>query len=85
MEVQSGDLVHELVSHVGPTVLLVLVFAGFLILYVRSLRAAKRERGRLPEVEGLNRRDRREMRVMNRRKRHGPDSNEKKRAQSRRQ
>lgn len=68
MEEHPGDLIHELAYHVGPIVFLLLIFIGFLILYVRALRSVKGNRHRLRKVEGLNRRDRRLAGAMHRRK-----------------
>lgn len=62
----SSDFAHLLVYHIGPYILVSIVFAGFLLLFKLSRRAEKRRKKKLPKVASLNRRQRRQQQAMKR-------------------
>ena len=66
----SSDFTHLLIYHVGPFVVIAVLFAGFLLSFRLARRAEKRRKGKLPRVEGVNRQRRRQERAMKRHARH---------------
>lgn len=66
----SSDFAHLLVYHIGPFILVSIVFAGLLLLFKLSRRAEKRGKKKLPKVATLNRRQRRQEQAMKRHVRH---------------
>lgn len=66
----SSDFTHLLLYHLGPFIVIAILFVAFLLLFKRVRRSEKRRRGKLPSVEGLNRQQRRQERAMKRQARH---------------
>lgn len=70
LERHSSDFVHILVYHLGPLVLVAVLLYMTMFLMTRSAkRSNKPGKRKLPRVGGVNRRQRREARAMNKSKR----------------
>jgi len=71
VERHSSDLIHILVYHLGPFVLVaVLLYTAIFLMTKLAKRSNKRGKRKLPKVTGLNRAQRREARATKKRQRH---------------